>query len=213
LIEYIVPKQIGERLERARGLLILYLDAAANGLATLQKQRASTAEEEIQRKWKLLYNLIDQAVTRIYFAADINPGLRQGEEPLDDEIRLKFFRESLPVLEKVLNFGKQPDTGLLLAPTAHHFMEMLNGVLRYDPALILRLATEVVETSKRFGYNLDPMAMEEIVKLVESVLADYRDSVQEDTAINNLLAILDAFVEAGWPEALNLVWRLDEIYR
>ena len=51
------------------------------------------------------------------------------------------------------------------------------------------------------------------MKLVESILADHRDKVQEDSSINDLLLILDAFVEAGWPEALNLVWRLDEIYR
>ena len=126
---------------------------------------------------------------------------------------MKFFGEALPVLETILNFGKQAETGMLLAPTAHHFLELLNGVLRYEPALILRLATEVVACSKRFSYNLDSMAMSDIVKLVESVLADYRDKVQEESSIKNLLSILDAFVEAGWPEALNLVWRLDEIYR
>ncbi len=92
-------------------------------------------------------------------------------------------------------------------------MELLNGVLRYDPALVLRIAAEVVIFSKRFSYNIDSMAMEEIVKLVESILADYRDKVQDDASIKNLLEILDAFVEAGWPQALNLVWRLDEIYR
>jgi hypothetical protein len=57
------------------------------------------------------------------------------------------------------------------------------------------------------------MAMGEVVKLVESILADYRNKVQEEASIKNLLELLDAFVEAGWPDALNLVWRLDEIYR
>jgi hypothetical protein len=55
--------------------------------------------------------------------------------------------------------------------------------------------------------------MGEIVKLVESILADYRESVNDDESVKNLLTILDAFIEAGWPEALNLVWRLDELYR
>ena len=92
-------------------------------------------------------------------------------------------------------------------------MQMLNGVLRYDAQLALRMAAEVVTCSKRFGYNLDSMAMSETVKLVESILADHRESVQEEASVKNLLELLDAFVEAGWPEALNLVWRLDEIYR
>ena len=71
----------------------------------------------------------------------------------------------------------------------------------------------MVRCSKRFNYNLDSMAMGEVVKLVESILADYRNKVQEEASIKNLLELLDAFVEAGWPDALNLVWRLDEIYR
>ena len=67
-----------------------------------------------------------------------------------------------------MSFGKGPETGLLLAPTVHHFIELLNGVLQYDRSLVLRLAAEVMGCSKRFNYNLDSIAMGEIVKLVES---------------------------------------------
>jgi hypothetical protein len=145
---------------------------------------------------------------------DVNPSLRQKEErSLNDEQRTKFFHDTLPVLEKVLGFGKQKETGILLARTAHYFMQLLNGVLRYDPQVVLRMASEVVICSKQSGYNLDSMAMSETVKLVESILADHRESVQEEASVKNLLELLDAFVDAGWPEALNLVWRLDEIYR
>ena len=214
LIEHIQPQNHGAQLEQARALLLSHLDAVAVGLCSLQKMGASIPKEEMQKKWRLLYGVIDDTVMRIYFAADINPNLRQRKEnPLSDEDRMRFFNDTLPVLEKILSFGKQPETGMLLAPTAHHFMELLNGVLRYNPPLALRMAAEVVTCSKRFGYNLDSMAMGETVKLVESILADYRERVQEESSIKNLLELLDAFVEAGWPEALNLVWRLDEIYR
>jgi hypothetical protein len=214
LVEHIKPQHHGPQLEQARSLLLNHLDAVAVGLCSLQKKDASIPEEEMQKRWRLLYGVIDDTVMRIYFAADIDPNLRQRKEhPLSDEHRMRFFHDALPLLEKVLSFGKQPETGMLLAPTAHHFMELLNGVLRYDPPLALRMAAEVVTCSKRFGYNLDSMAMGETVKLVETILADYRERVQEESTINNLLELLDAFVEAGWPEALNLVWRLDEIYR
>jgi hypothetical protein len=214
LVEYIKLEHIGLRLERARGFLLAYLDAAAQGLIRLRAKDLPIPQDELQKTWKLLYGVIDEAVMRVYIAADIDPNFRERKEhPLDDEKRRQFFRAALPVLENVLNFGKQPETGMLLAPTAHHFMELLNGMLRYEPALILRLAAEVVSCSKRFNYNLDSMALGEVVKIVESILADYREEVQDDAAINNLLGVLDAFVEVGWPEALHLVWRLDEIYR
>jgi hypothetical protein len=213
LIAYIAPNVIEIQLERARELLIMHLDTAAKALTDLRK-RKDIPKEEFQIKWKQLYGIIDEAVMRIYFAADIDSNLRQQKNiQLNDEARKQFFIRALPVLEKILEFGKQPEIGMLLAPTAHHFMELLNGVLRYDPPLVLRMAAEVVSCSKRFNYNLDSMAMGEIVKLVESILADYRDKVQDEASIKNLLELLDAFVEVGWPEALSLVWRLDEIYR
>jgi hypothetical protein len=92
-------------------------------------------------------------------------------------------------------------------------MQLLNGMLKYDPQLILRLAADVIESSKRYDYNLDRLAMQEVVKLVESLLADYREDIQDDRSVTHLLNVLDAFVQAGWPDALNLVWRLDEVYR
>lgn len=214
LIAYITPQHLGRRLELARELLLLHLDAVARVLADLQRHSPTTALEQLRKKWKSLYDVVDQTVMRIYFAADVNAGLRRRkEQPLEDDIRERFFREALPLLEKVLDFGKQRETGVLLAPTAHHFIELLNGVTRYDPSLVIRMAADVVSCSKRYGYNLDSMAMAEIVRLVESVLADYRSEIQDDESIERLLQILDAFAEVGWPEALQLVWRLDEIYR
>jgi hypothetical protein len=213
LVAYIIPNLIGTRLERARELIIAQLKTAANALTALRKDK-NLSKEEVQTKWKQLYGIIDETVMRIYFAADVNSNLRQQKDvQVTDEVRKQFFFQALPILEKILEFGKHPEIGMLLAPTAHHFMELLNGVLRYDPALVLRMATDVVISSKPFNYNLDSMAMREIVKLVESILADFRSKVQDEASVKNLLELLDAFVEVGWPEALSLVWRLDEIYR
>lgn len=214
LIEHIKPQHSGEQLVRARALLLDSLNSVAIGLGSLREQAPNTPEDEFQRNWRRLYGVIDDAVTRIYFSADINSSLRQRKEhPLTNESRLRFFRDAQPILERVLSFGNQPETGMLLAPTAHHFMKLLNGILPYDPGLALRMAAEVVTCSRRFNYTLDSMAMSETVELVESILADHRETVQEEAPLKSLLELLDAFVEAGWPEALNLVWRLDEIYR
>jgi hypothetical protein len=213
LISYVRPQHFGPRLETARELLILHLDAIAKALAGFQPN-VEKAQEWTQKKWKSLYDIVHETVMRIYFAADVDPNLRQRRErPLSDDERKRFFWEALPILEKILQFGKQQETGILLAPTAHHFMELLNGVLRYNPSLTVRLAAEVITCSKRFGYNLDSIAMAETVRMVESILADYRSEMQDKEPMEHLLEILDAFTEVGWPQALQLVWRLDEIYR
>jgi hypothetical protein len=48
---------------------------------------------------------------------------------------------------------------------------------------------------------------------VETTLADHRAKVQSGAALEDLLTVLDAFVEVGWPEAQALVWRLEAIFR
>jgi hypothetical protein len=214
LIEHFKPQHPADGAARARLLLLDHLEAAAQGLKVLQRPDSGLAKKVVQKKWRSLYGVIDNTVMRLYFAADVNPQLRQRtESTLNDRSRERFWRDSQPLLQKVLSFGKEPNTGMLLAPTAHYFMELLNGVVAYDPPRVLAFASEVVQCSKRFGYNLDSIAMKETVKLVESLLVDYRGDIQGEAAVRDLMGLLDAFVEAGWPEALQLVWRLDEIYR
>ena len=102
---------------------------------------------------------------------------------------------------------------MMFAPTAHHFVQLLNGVLRYDPQGVLHLAAGVAKSSEPFGYNLDSMAAGDVVKLVESILADFRDKVRDGESLQDLLDLLDIFAKTGWPDALRLVWRLDEVFR
>lgn len=214
LIEHVKPQHAEKSAARARVLLLDHLDAAAAGIRELQKHAVQPMPEGVQKKWKALYGIINNLVMRLYFAADIDPNLRQRtEHPLSDSQRDAFFRASLPLLSKVLSFGNEPEAGVLLAPTAHYFMELLNGVVRYDPALVLHMAADVVRSSQRFNYNLDSMAMKETVQLVETLLADHRTEIRSEDSIKDLLGLLDSFIDAGWPDALNLVWRLDEIYR
>jgi hypothetical protein len=92
-------------------------------------------------------------------------------------------------------------------------MELLNGVLKYDPQGVLHLANKVAKASEKYNYNLDSFAIREVVKLVESILADYRSYVKEGQALDDLLGLLDIFAKVGWIEALRLVGRLDEIFR
>ena len=101
----------------------------------------------------------------------------------------------------------------MFARTAHHFMELLNRVLKYDPKGVLHLAAGVAESSEPTSYNLDSLAISEVVKLVEAVLVDHRAEVRDGQSLQDLLNLLDIFAKAGWPEALQLVFRLDEVFR
>lgn len=214
LVSYLTPEQEPRTFVAARARLLETIESVTTGVSELKRLPLEQWNDETRAVLHKLYNVVDDAVIRIYFATDINPDLRaRKKHPLTHEERKKFFAEVLPILERIVAFALDERAGILFAPTAHHFIQLINGVLSYDPPTALRLAAKVVQASKPHGYNFDSLAMKEIVRLVETILADHRGEIQDTSSIRFLLDLLDAFVEAGWSDALQLVWRLDEIYR
>jgi hypothetical protein len=118
----------------------------------------------------------------------------------------------MPLLDLIVDFANN-EHGWLLAPTAHHLMQLLGGAVAYDPNQVLRLAAGLAQGSVKGRYPFDSLAIKEVVELVEHVLADHRGELRDPASFKNLLQLLDIFASAGWPEALRLVWRLDEVYR
>jgi hypothetical protein len=210
---YIVPANQETSFARAIKLQQANIGAAARGIASVQPTPPvadfKEAEKAVVRK---LYTSINDVVTRLYFALDIEH--RRNDEPVSDEpTRRTFYFAIKPILDSVIAFGSDRKAGAMLGPTAHYFMQLLNAAVAFDTKGALHYAAAIASASKPYGYNLDHLAVKEVVALVETVLADHRLEVHDDTAFNDLLALLDAFTEVGWPDALALVWRLDEIYR
>lgn len=218
-LSYVNPKNLdtdqdGSNLDKAIKCLDRTIDAAANGIKKIQSIPDYQSNEEILTKLRDLYGVIDEIVMRIFFAADIrNKTKDQSEKDISDGQRKDFYLKIKPLLAKVIKFALDKEGGLMFAPTAHHFMELLNGVLKYDPQGVLHLATGVARSSEPYHYNVDAMAIREVVTLVESILADYRDKVREGESLQDLLELLDIFAKTGSPDALRLVWRLDEVFR
>jgi hypothetical protein len=107
--------------------------------------------------------------------------------------------------------GSHPHTAYELVQTLNHFMA-------HDPHDAFLLATQAIRSSALAGFQHEPLAVPEVVKLVQHALADNRDLFQirdgrNSECLEGLLAVLDLFVEAGWPEARQLTHRLEEIYR
>jgi len=158
-----------------------------------------------------LYQALDEIITRIYFSAGV---FKQGsnKDKLSSELQIKYYYSVKPILLSFLDACEQ--SRVIISPhTAHYFIELMNGVLRYDPPGILDMSLRVIRASTPAGYNFDRMGMRETVKLCETILSDHKDLLSDENSLKNLLDMLDIFVKAGWPEPLNLIWRLDEIYR
>jgi hypothetical protein len=116
-----------------------------------------------------------------------------------------------PLLEKILHIAES--IGFMHAHTAHYFIEMLGLALDFDPEFALFSMRKVTQMTAATGYIQDRSGIQEAVKFVEKLLGNHRLLLNDPTAFSHIQAILEMYATAGWPEALNLLWQLDEIFR
>jgi len=219
-VEYLlvgIAKEWKEKPEevraRAREILSRVLESSKKGFEELQEKYGDTWTEMRQKETKDIYDIVDAVGTWLYFKADISENLRKQDKLiLNDGQREEYYREIKPLIKKVIAVGSIRGS-LLHASTAHHLMELCNGVLKYDPAGVIEIAEELCKASAPYGYALDSMAIKEVVKLVETCMADYKELLQDKKNLMHLTGLLNIFVEAGWPEAIQLATKLDEIWR
>lgn len=202
--------------ERAIKWISEAIDAVSKAILEILNINPEDRSDDLEHKLYAEYKVIDRVVLKLYFAAKINDplGIQHEGGPITDEQRKQYFEVIKPLLERILDFARHPEHGFLFAPTAYHFMQLLNGVLKYEPKTVIHMAATVARSSAGSGFTIDSMAIGQMVKMVELVLADYRYEVRANDALEDLLTLLDTFAETGGSvDALRLVWRLDEIYR
>ena len=217
--DYVIPENLEtpDQYERiAQGILWVsrIIIVAANELKKLCPTLKEHSNEEAKKKLRDIYEIIDEVVMRLYFTVTYQRN--QGEESANKipyELRCRFYSEVKPLMNQVIDFAQEEEYGIMFAPTAHYFIRLLTSFLSCNSKEVLHLAAEVVESSERFGYNLDSIAVHDVVEFVEIVLADHRDEVRDGEALEDLLNLLDMFAKTGWTDALKLVWRLDEVFR
>ena len=217
---YVVPVHLEtddgrERMKRGILWVSGAITVAADEVGKLCPALKEHGDEEIQKKLQAIYGVMDKVIMDLYFTVAHEKG--QSEKPrkkIPYELRCCFYNEVKPLMERVIAFAQDPKSGVMFAPTAHHFMQVLTSFLSCNPKEVLHLAAGVVKSSEPFGYNLDAIAVQDVVEFVEIVLADYRQDVRDDDeCLEDMLNLLDMFAKTGWSDALKLVWRLDEIFR
>ena len=218
--DYVAPKHfetdVGrERAKRAIKWLERVIDVVSDRIKELYSVVKRDETEEGVKKLHDTYTVIDAVITRLYFAVAHDTGSSEKRvEKVPHELRYEYYNRVKPLMEQVVAFAQDHEKGVMFAPTAHYFIQLLMSFLSYNPKEVLHLAERVVRASEQFGYTLDALAVMDVVKFVEIVLADYRHEIKDDEdCLEDLLNLLDMFARTGWSDALRLVWRLDEVFR
>jgi hypothetical protein len=167
--------------------------------------------KDMRAKMNRAMQLVDGIAMQLFFASGaFQEKTDKNEKPLGAPQLRRFWQESAPLFQALASE--------LHPHTAYHLVQTFQHLLPCAPAEIFLLATKSILSSGTVGFQYESLAIGEVVKLIQRVLADHRDIFRggtggESECLAALLRVLDLFVEAGWAEARQLTHRLEEIYK
>lgn len=187
---------------RAIDLTLAIVTAASDGVDALYAADVpSDADVETAQH---LARLLDAACREIYFAAD-GGRVRNGEQEKVDPSQLPLFlREVTPILMR-LGESSEPHT-------IYYLLQLLEFLLPHDPENSFDLmAHALLRAGKRSGYHFESLGTDVFVRMVGRFLADHKSIFEDDARRTSLINCLEIFMDAGWPAAHRLLYRLPEL--
>jgi hypothetical protein len=162
-------------------------------------------DETWQEGFQELARLVDNISNQLYFSSGAYDGTNSHKK-MDDDARRRFWEESQQV---ILQLSK-----VAIPSAAHHLIETLQGFIPIEPIAVFHSIAAVVRSAKSWGYQYESLAVDLLVNVTENYIAEHRMELQKDRqSREELIDILETFVEAGWPSARRLSYRLEEIFR
>jgi hypothetical protein len=165
---------------------------------------------DVRAQLEALQRVAHELGSRVYFASgsfDRSMAARgQRRDKLTEEVRRRFLKEGTLLLGLL--------TKLRSPEVVHRTLEALAGYVEIDPRAVFLAAVRGIREGATTGYQFEPLAVNLVVGLVRRYLADYRALFRDDKECRTgLIEVLNIFVRAGWPEVLELTYRLEEIFR
>lgn len=157
------------------------------------------------------FEIIDTCIQHLFFTIETGKKDNKGKE-IESANKAAFFNKIQPILSLIVDESAKIDKGFMVAHTGYYFMQLLNNLLPVAPEYVLTISTSIVNSAAATGFTYDHSTLGEIVKLTEKILADHKELLYEKDNFNSLITILDLFANSGWQEALELTWRLKEVF-
>lgn len=95
----------------------------------------------------------------------------------------------------------------------HHLVEALYHLLERNPEKVFNMLHHVISSSRGSGYEYEWLAKDRIIQILKIMFADHRHILQRNENQASLISILDVFVDAGWLEARELTYQLEDVLR
>jgi hypothetical protein len=202
----ISKKSDAEVRKRAFGLIETITKSASDRMKELfDSVDPEERSEQWQKDFEELARLVDYIGNQLYFSSGAYDGT-DSNRTLSDNTRRIFWEESRAAIT-ILSTVAMPSV-------AHHLIEILQSFIPFAPDEVFHAISSVVKSARSWGYQYESMAVDLLVAVTERYLAEQRSLLQRDLRCREeLMDILETFVNAGWPSARRLSYHLEEIFR
>ncbi len=189
----------------ARSLLRRMLAAAAEELVRLGATYGSDVDAHppgVAERARVYLRIIAEAAQQLYFVSGAMHAV--GASPDPGQLSAERFAFLEPLL---LELVRVP-----FAAAAYYVIQTLAAAMRSAPQRSLTLALRAFAAAPALAR--DPMAEPEMRRFVLTYIREHRALLAGDpAAVGGVLDVVDAFVDAGLPQWLDIIFELDRVYR
>ncbi|WP_186084697.1 ATP-binding protein [Burkholderia gladioli] len=200
--------------DRAMKLLQAVVENGGRGIAeaTLHLKDTNVDDPTIEH-WRRLYisadQMIDQAGSQLYFGSGAFQSSGREADGLGvsaPEEKRAFLCDYNAIIDGIATAASPR--------TLHYLLQTLEYLVDGAPEAIFdKVGRVLLDRGAAEGYHFESMAVEELVKLVERYLADYRALFEDSNRRKKLIEIIELFAKVGWPKALKLLYDLPDLLR
>lgn len=165
-----------------------------------------------QEQLQQLHELALNAAHTVYFGSGAF-GSRGNGKSKDKELPAPTPKEKARILKEGRGlFDVLCDVEFV--NIAYNVLQTLEFLADADHSGVLLRIAALVRRAAQDGIQYESMAADVVVRIIERYLSEHGDLFrQSKEARTALLDILDVFVDAGWPSATRLTYRLGEVFR
>lgn len=192
-------KYLGLR-NRSRALVSDIVNAANTRLA--RYFTAANLDGPESEEVRECARLIDTAGMQMLFATGADSDRPQDDPSNPRQYLDVFLQENADLIRRIGEYA-QPHT-------TYYLLQLVERLVKVDAGTAFDLAVSILQSSTRSGYQNDTLGVDLLVKLVGVFLADHKEVFESPARRNALIDCLEIFMNAGWPAARRLLYRLPE---
>lgn len=151
-----------------------------------------------------LARLLDTACLELYFSTGASNSSGGSSRPTSGTELAVFFVEAAPILKRIGDCGTPH--------TVYYLLQLIEFLLPLDPERAFDLAAHALRSGgARTGFQFESMGIDLVVRLVGIFLADHKEIFESERRRTKLIECLEIFMDAGWPAAQRLLYRLPDL--